>query len=76
VKIHQNVELLIGRLERGEKAAHQLAPSRHAWLQVARGAVSMNGNALKAGDGAAVSGEAQVEIRADEASELLLFDLA
>jgi len=76
VKIHQNVELLIGRLERGEKAAHQFAPSRHAWLQVARGAVSMNGNALKAGDGAAVSGEAQVEIRADEPSELLLFDLA
>ncbi len=76
VKIHQNAELFVARLKRGEEAAHRLAPTRHAWLQVARGAVSLNGNALKAGDGAAVSGEERVEVRADEPSELLLFDLA
>ena len=76
LKIHQNVELFVARLEPEGKAIHQLAPSRHAWVQVMRGAVTLNGTALKAGDGAAVSGEERLEIRAGEPSELLLFDLA
>ncbi|MBI1983585.1 MAG: pirin family protein [Acidobacteria bacterium] len=76
VKIHQSVELFVAQLEPGETATHQLAPSRHAWVQVARGKATLNGLRLKAGDGAAVGDELQLEIRGDESSELLLFDLA
>ncbi|MDP9262903.1 MAG: pirin family protein, partial [Acidobacteriota bacterium] len=49
-----------------------------AWLQVARGAVALNGVALKAGDGAAISDESALEIAGagDGSSEILLFDLA
>jgi redox-sensitive bicupin YhaK (pirin superfamily) len=76
VRIHQDAELLVGRLGPGERRRHELAPSRHAWVQVARGAVDVNGRPLRAGDGAAVSDEAAVEIASHEASEVLVFDLA
>ena len=56
--------------------AHQIAPGRHAWLQVARGAVTLNGLALEAGDGVAVSEEPQLEIAGKDSAEVLLFDLA
>ena len=61
----------------GRRPRHPpLAPGRHAWLQVARGRVTANGRTLNAGDAAALSGEPQVELVAEEGSELLLFDLA
>ena len=53
-----------------------MPPGRHAWLQVLRGGVGLNGQALSAGDGAAVSEESALAIRADSPSEVLLFDLA
>ena len=53
-----------------------MATGRHAWVQVARGAVKLNGTKLEAGDGAAISDETEIGVRAVEASEVLLFDLA
>ncbi len=53
-----------------------IASSRYAWIQVARGAVKINGESLNQGDGAAVTGEPLVEITAEAPSEVLLFDLA
>jgi redox-sensitive bicupin YhaK (pirin superfamily) len=53
-----------------------LEPGRHAWVQVARGAVEINGQPLKQGDGAAVSEEKTLTITGTEPSEILLFDLA
>ena len=78
VKIHQDAALYTAALEPKEAVTHKLAAGRHAWLQVARGAVALNGTALKAGDGAAVSDERALEITGtgDEAAEILLFDLA
>jgi redox-sensitive bicupin YhaK (pirin superfamily) len=76
VKIHQNAALYIGVIEPGTSISHGLAPGRHAWVQVARGRVDLNGKALLHGDGAAMSDEARLEIRADEESEVLVFDLA
>ena len=75
LKIHQDVTLLMGSFEKGKGATYPLAPDRHAWLQVARGAVTVNGVALKEGDGAAVSREPAVDVKAAEDSEVLLFDL-
>ncbi len=43
-----------------EEVKHELAKGRYAWLQVAKGAVELNGKALSQGDGAAVSEEARL----------------
>ncbi|HKQ86328.1 MAG TPA: pirin family protein [Candidatus Acidoferrales bacterium] len=74
--IHQDANLYIARLGEGANVTHTLAPGRHAWVQVAKGAVIVNGKRLVAGDGAAVSSEAVVRVEAPEPSEVLLFDLA
>jgi len=75
LKIFQDVFLYAVSLAAGSGIGHRLAPGRHAWVQVARGAVSLNGTALLEGDGAAVSEEEALAIRAVEDSETLLFDL-
>ena len=74
--IHQDASLAVASLSRGEQAAYSLKPGRYAWVQVATGRVTLNGNALQAGDGAAVSDEVELTVKATEPSELLLFDLA
>jgi len=75
LKIHQDAKLFLSALGPGESVATPLKPGRHAWLQVARGRVSLNGTSLEAGDGASVSDEKDLRIEAEEDSELLLFDL-
>jgi hypothetical protein len=76
VTIRQDAHLYIARLDAGAEAKHTLESGRHAWIQVARGSVVVNGKKLKAGDGAALSNESEVQAKATEASEILLFDLA
>jgi redox-sensitive bicupin YhaK (pirin superfamily) len=73
--IHQDVRLYDARLSPGQSVSHRLGEGRHAWLQVVSGSVSVNGTALGAGDGAAVSQESALDIRAEDESVLLLFDL-
>lgn len=75
LKIHQDVRIFLASLDDGARVAHDLPRGRHAWLQVLRGAASLNGQDLQAGDGVAVSNEATLEIRANESSEVMLFDL-
>jgi len=76
VTIHQDADLFIARLDKSVETKHSLKDGRHAWVQVARGAVRLNGTDLKAGDGVAISNERQVRIQAKETAEVLLFDLA
>ena len=75
VTIHQDVDLYGSRLEPGERVKHALADGRHAWLQMVRGRIELNGTPLAAGDGAAVSGESALEMVAQESAQFLLFDL-
>ena len=75
ISLHQDAELFAARLKAGDEATYALKPGRKAWLQVARGAVEVNGVKLKAGDGAAVSDEKKLVCHTNEASEVLLFDL-
>ena len=75
LRIHQDVELLASIVEVGESVMYSLVPGRHAWIQVARGSVSINGHDLEEGDGAAVSGEPELRIEGLESAEVLLFDL-
>lgn len=74
VTIHQDARIWAGRIDSG--VTHELAPGRHAWVQVTRGSIELNGKKLAAGDGAAVSDEAKLELKASEPAEVLLFDLA
>ncbi len=76
VKLNQDAAISVALLEPGQKLVHHLAHSRHAWLQLARGAITVNGGALGAGDGGAVSSESELKIEADCKAEILLFDLA
>jgi len=74
--IHQDATVYRARLAPGAEAVHELAPSRHAWVQVAGGDIEINGMPLAAGDGAAISGEKAVRIRSAGGADALLFDLA
>jgi redox-sensitive bicupin YhaK (pirin superfamily) len=76
VTVHQDVSLYSAILEPGQSVEQPLAPGRHAWVHVAKGAVELNGVAMKAGDGAALSEEQRVQLKGTEPSEVLLFDLA
>ena len=76
VTVHQDADVYATLLEPGESATHVVRPGRSAWVQIARGTVTLNGRPLVAGDGAAVSGERAIEISATASAESLLFDLA
>ncbi len=76
VQIHQDVAVFTTTLEVGESAEVAIAPERHAWVQIALGAVELNGEARKTGDGAALSGEPLVRVTATKPAEVLVFDLA
>lgn len=74
--IHQDVDLYSAVLQKGDRVSYQLQPNRYGWLQVAKGEVSLNGNALKAGDGVALSEAESLKIGTNTGAEILLFDLA
>jgi redox-sensitive bicupin YhaK (pirin superfamily) len=73
--IHQDAEVLLTSLTAGERVTHELAPGRHAWLQVLRGSVQLNGVPLATSDGAAVSDESSLTVLATGPCEVMLFDL-
>jgi hypothetical protein len=73
--VHQDVALYASLLEAGRALRQQIAPGRHAWLQVARGTVEVGGRRLEAGDAAALTDEREVVVAAETDAELLLFDL-
>jgi redox-sensitive bicupin YhaK (pirin superfamily) len=76
VKIRQDNELYATVLSAGDSVKHALKPDRHAYVQVARGSVTLNGKPLETGDGAAISAEKSVELTGVKDAEVLLFDLA
>jgi quercetin 2,3-dioxygenase len=74
--IHQDARVYLSTILSGERVQHPLGDGRHAWLQVLRGAVSVDGTRLDTSDGVAVSDEKQLTIEADGDAEIMLFDLA
>jgi redox-sensitive bicupin YhaK (pirin superfamily) len=74
--IHQDALLFLAKLPAGETVRHPLTAGRAAWVQVARGSLTVNGQTLTAGDAAALENESVVELRATEDTEALVFDLA
>jgi redox-sensitive bicupin YhaK (pirin superfamily) len=79
VTVQADAALHAGLFGAGETAELPIAPGRHAWVHVARGAVRVNGQDLAAGDGLALSDEALVRIEGRDGrdrGEVLVFDLA
>jgi redox-sensitive bicupin YhaK (pirin superfamily) len=76
VTIHQDAKLYATLLSEGQRVTHHLAPGRMAWIQVARGAVRLNGEALKAGDGVGLDAPGALTLEGLEDAEALLFDMA
>jgi redox-sensitive bicupin YhaK (pirin superfamily) len=74
--LHADAAVYATRLAAGEAATLPLRPGRHAWVQVARGQVEVNGVALRAGDGAALGDEALLTLSTATSGEALVFDLA
>ncbi len=75
IRINQDAEVSLAKLESGEKVERVLNPGRYAWIHVATGEVDLNGQKLNAGDAAAVSEEQKLELTAGKPAEVLLFDL-
>lgn len=76
VTIHQDVSLYSSILSAGETVSYNLADGRHAWIQIVKGSLEINGEFLNAGDGAAISDETVLKIAAlEDETEFLLFDL-
>lgn len=73
--IQQDARVFLSSLRSDEQISHELQSGRHAWLQVLRGTVEINGQSLAVSDGAAVSDEPSLTIRAARPSEVMMFDL-
>jgi quercetin 2,3-dioxygenase len=73
--IHQDVELYATVLVKEEHISYDMDIGRSLYIQVARGSITLNGEALATGDAAKVDLQQAIELRATEAAELLLFDL-
>lgn len=77
ITIHQDVDLYATNLADGEAVALRLNPGRVAWVQVARGAIDLNGHFLTAGDGASVVDLETLTLTGKaQNAEVLVFDLA
>jgi redox-sensitive bicupin YhaK (pirin superfamily) len=76
ITLHADARLYAGLMNGEEMASVQLAPGRLGYVFVARGELSVNGQALREGDGAALSGEPVVSLAQARDAEVLVFDLA
>lgn len=75
IKVHQDMRLLVTKLSAGKTLDYAVPGNRTVWIQVARGAVTINELALVQGDGVAISDLDQITVLANDDSEILLFDL-
>ena len=76
VEVHQDISLFASILGAGQEVERTMNEARYAWIQVARGSISVNGENADQGDGVIVVGESNLKIKAQDDAEILLFDLA
>jgi quercetin 2,3-dioxygenase len=76
VSMRADARLYAGLFDGAEAAVLQADPQRPQYVHLVRGALTVNGQALSAGDAAILRGEAQVELSAGRDAEVLVFDLA
>jgi len=76
VRLNADAAMYVGLFDGAERAALDLDPKRLAYVHVARGSVSVNGQALQAGDAAKLDGESRLELSDGQGAEVIVFDLA
>ena len=77
LKVHQDVNLYVSALNKGDRITYNTDKDRSLWIQLARGSATINGQTLETGDGAAITQESELELVATtDNAEILLFDLA
>ncbi len=74
--IHQDANVYRIRLKPGQSVTHDLKAGRGAWLQIAEGALTLNGAELQTGDGASTEEAGELTLTATQPTEAILFDLA
>jgi quercetin 2,3-dioxygenase len=75
VVIHRDVDLYATQLSGDQRVSHEIAPARAAWVQVAKGRVTLNGVGLRQGDGVAVTTPGTLDLSQGDNAEVLLFDV-
>jgi redox-sensitive bicupin YhaK (pirin superfamily) len=76
VLIHQDAAVYAALLDGAERIEYKLDPARRAYVHVARGRLSVNGQPLEAGDALKASGVSEMVFENGEQAEIILFDLA
>lgn len=77
LKINQSTDIYAGVLDEGAGIEHRFAPGRFGYLQLAKGGLELGGLVMQAGDGAKISDESVLAVKAlAPETEFLLFDLA
>jgi redox-sensitive bicupin YhaK (pirin superfamily) len=75
VKIDQDARVYVGLFDATQSAVLDLAKNRLAYVHLARGALTVNGQVLRAGDALMLRDEAHIELTGGMAAEVLVFDL-
>jgi redox-sensitive bicupin YhaK (pirin superfamily) len=75
VTIHQDARVYATLLDGADRVALAIAPGRRAYVHVARGTVTANGERLAAGDALKVADSREVALDAARDAEVLVFDL-
>jgi len=75
LKIHQDIDIYATLLTKGDSESHEINEARQVWVQVADGEITLNGQHLGRGDGAAVTDERTIMIKTMSGAEVLLFDM-
>jgi len=75
ITIQQDAAVYSALLGPQDTVTHPLVCDRHVWIQIVRGTVDVNGVLLGSGDGAAVSDELALDLRASTDSEALLLEV-
>jgi len=76
VTVHADASLYAGLFDGDESAVLALDPRRKSYVQLVRGQLQVNGQALQAGDAAQLEGESRLQLSGGEDAEVLVFDLA
>lgn len=75
LRLHQNARVYAGLLDGGESFSHDVKADRFAYVHVAKGELVLNGETLKAGDGARVRTPGKLQFAGGKQAEVLVFDL-